>query len=50
MKNGPDSLLVFSQNGQLARLALRQLMVECIHGAKLPGFFWAQCYVSQKTF
>jgi len=38
MKNGGDSLPFFPQESRLARPALRQLVVECVHGAKLPVF------------
>jgi hypothetical protein len=50
MKNGGDSLPVFLQNGRLARSTLHPLVVDCVHGAKLPVFFWEQWYALQKTF
>jgi hypothetical protein len=50
MQNGSDSLPVFPQGSRLARTALQQLVVGCVHGAKLPVVFWTQHYLFQKTF
>jgi hypothetical protein len=50
MQNGSDSHPVFPQGSRLARTALQQLVIGCVHGTKLPVVFWAQCYLSQKSF
>ncbi|RZL10132.1 MAG: hypothetical protein EOO62_13380 [Hymenobacter sp.] len=50
IKTGGNSLSGFPQRGLGGLAALLQLVVERVHGAKLPKVFKAQCYPLHKRF